>query len=486
MNGSRQIWLVALREIRERGRSRAYRASLVAMVLVVVGAIVLPTLLDDRNGVRHVGLTGEFSTELGASIEAQGDASDVGTDIREYATVASGREAVRDGDIHVLVIDGRQLEWQRRIDPELRATTVAAIQSLALRERAESAGIDPEQLRSLITPVTITDIELGQVAGRDPDDETATFIMTVLLFFALSTYGTMVLSGVVEEKSTRVVEVLLARMPARNLLAGKIAGIGLLGFGQFALTALAAGLATLFVDRFDVPSISGALLAWLVAWFVLGYALYATLFGAMGSLASRVEDTQTVAGPITALLILVYFVSFATIGSPDTTWAQLVSFFPATAPLAMPVRLAMSEPAWWEPIFAAVLTTGAILGLVRIGGRIYTRAILHSGPTLKLTEVLRNSERDFQRSGGAGEPLDDSPTGRRVAMNADHEDHRFALTLAIVIGALVGIAVAVLLEDVILGVAVGAGLIAIATRVIRIWSAPQSQGDASELGKRSR
>ena len=475
MNGSRQIWLVALREIRERSRSRAYRASLVVMVLVVVGAIVLPTLLDNRNDVRRVGLSGEFSTELGTTIEAQGDAGDIETDIHEYATIPSGREAVRDGDIHVLVIDGRQLEWQRRIDPELRATTVAAIQSLAIRERAERAGIDPDQLRSLITPVTITDVELGQVAGRDPDDETATFIMTVLLFFALSTYGTMVLSGVVEEKSTRVVEVLLARIPARNLLAGKITGIGLLGFGQFALTALAAGLAILFVDRFDVPAISGTVLGWLVVWFVLGYAFYATVFGAMGSLASRVEDTQTVAGPITALLILVYFVSFATIGSPDTTWAQLVSFFPATAPLAMPVRMAMSDPAWWEPVLAAVLTTGATVGLVRLGGRIYTNAILHSGPTLKLTEALRYSERNFSRSGGAEEQSDDSPSGGRSGMQTDQKGQRFALTVAIVIGAVVGITAAVLLEDMILGVAVGAALIAISTRIIKIWSPPSGQ-----------
>lgn len=217
--------------------------------------------------------------------------------------------------------------------------------------------MSPGILSRVMAPVEVTDTELGEVAGRGPDDETATFVMTVLLFMALTTYGSMVLSGVVEEKSSRVVEVLLARMPARNLLAGKIAGIGLLGFGQFVLTAVAAVIAISVVDTFDVPAVRGEVLAWLVVWFVLGYAFYATVFGALGSLASRTEDTQSVAGPVTTGMLVAYFVSFATIGSPDATWARVVSFLPPTAPLAMLARMAMSNPAWWEPVVAVALTS---------------------------------------------------------------------------------------------------------------------------------
>ena len=102
--------------------------------------------------------------------------------------------------------------------------------------------------------------------------------MTMVLFFAISTYGAMVLSGVVEEKSSRTVEVLLARMPARNLLAGKIAGIGLLGLGQIVATAIVALVAASLADSFDVPAVRGSVLAWAVVWFVLGYGLFATVF----------------------------------------------------------------------------------------------------------------------------------------------------------------------------------------------------------------
>ena len=219
----------------------------------------------------------------------------------------------------------------------------------------------------------VTNVELGQVEGRSPDDETAAFLMTMVLFFAISTYGAMVLSGVVEEKSSRTVEVLLARMPARNLLAGKIAGIGMLGLVQIAATAIVALVAASLADSFDVPAVRGSVITWAVVWFVLGYALYATVFGTLGSLASRTEDASSVTGPVSIILVLGFLVSFAAIGSADTTWAQLVAWFPITAPLAMPNRIAMGAATWWDPVLAALLTVATIAGLVVLGGRVYTR-----------------------------------------------------------------------------------------------------------------
>ena len=387
MNGLRQGWLVAVREIRERSRSRAFRASLLIMILVVAGAIVLPGIFANGAGTRDVGLAGSIPNELPRVIQAQAEAIGTKARLHRYPSLAAGETAVRDGDIDVLVVDARTLEWQRRADEQLRAVISGAIQLVAVGERGATAGISPDALRGLIAPVQLRSIELGQVAGRSPDDETAAFVMTLLLFWAITTYGAMVLTGVVEEKSSRVVEVLLARTPARNLLAGKIAGIGLLGLAQIGLTALVALVAVNSVHSFDVPAVRGAVLAWTLVWFVLGYALYATVFGAIGSLASRTEDTQSVAGPVTAVLIAAYFVAFAAIGSPEAVWARVVSFVPVTAPLAMPNRLAMGATDWWEPLVAAALALAAIVGLVKVGGRLYTRAILRTGPTLKLRDA---------------------------------------------------------------------------------------------------
>jgi len=299
--------------------------------------------------------------------------------------------------------------------------------------------------------------------------------MTVILFFAITVYGTMVMSGVVEEKSSRVVEVLLARMPARNLLAGKIAGIGVLSLAQIVATALVALVAAATVGSFDVPAVRGAVIAWAVVWFVLGYGLYATVFGALGSLASRTEDTQAVAGPVSGLLVIGYFVSFATIGSPSALWARLVSYFPAFAPFAMPNRIAMGGAEWWEPLLAVALTLTAIAALVTFGGRVYNTAILHTGPTLKLRDAWRASVTSAgavpaagpadrlsgQSTAGSDPPAKQGTSERRAT-------HRVTGVVILAVAVGVGGAVVALAHDFVIGLAVAAGFYAVASRISKV------------------
>jgi ABC-2 type transport system permease protein len=410
MNGMSQAWLVAVREVRERSRSRGFIASVLVMIIAVSAAIVLPALLEAGPGTKDVGLTGAVPAELPAAIQSQGKAVDTTARIHRYDTLAAGEQAVRDGDIDVLVVDARQLEWRRRADEQLKAVITGAIELNAVRERAFAAGISPDDLLAVVAPIPVTNAELSQVRGRSAEDENAAFIMTILLFGTITTYGAMVLSGVVEEKSSRTVEVLLARMPARNLLAGKIAGIGVLGLAQVTLTALVALVAGALVDAVDIPAVGGDVLTWAVVWFVLGYALYATVFGTLGSLASRTEDASSVAGPVTVVLVLGFMLSFAAIGSTYTTWARLVSWFPVTAPFAMPNRIAMGAATWWDSLVAASLTIGAIVGLIFLGGRVYTRAILHTGATLTLAEAWRGEP--VPASTVAAGPAGPGPDGR--------------------------------------------------------------------------
>jgi ABC-2 type transport system permease protein len=455
MSGVRQAWLVAVRELRERGRSRGFWAGLLLMLVVVVGAILVPAMLDSGGGASDVGVTGTTPEELPQAIREQGDAVGAPARVHHYDDLAAGEAAVRDGDIDVLVVGGRRLEWRRDADEQLQAVVTGAIQLVAVRERAADAGIDPDDLLALVAPVDVENVELGQVAGRSPDDETAAIVMTILLFFAVTTYGTMVLTGVVEEKASRVVEVLLARIPARTLLAGKVAGIGSLGLAQVVVTALAALAAIAATDSFDVPAARGSVIAWAVVWFVLGYALYAMVFGALGSLASRAEDAQSLTGPVMAVLIVGYLASFAAIGSPDTRWATALSFLPATAPFAMPNRVAMGATAWWEPVGAAALTIAVIAVLVPLAGRVYTGAVLHGGPTLTLRDAWRGATTPVR---GAAEP------------GARHGPDRRASGALVGLAAGVGIAAGLLLRDAVLGIAVGAGVYAATLRALRAWA----------------
>ena len=168
MNGARQVRLVAAREIRERSRSGAFIASVVLMVLGVAAAIVLPAVLDTGGRAKDVGVTGRLPAQLPAAVRAQGEA--VGTTVRihSYDSLAAGEEAVRDGKVDVLVVDGRQLEWRKRADEQLKAVVTGAIQLVAVRERATAAGISPEDLSAVLAPVAGKERRARHREGTQP------------------------------------------------------------------------------------------------------------------------------------------------------------------------------------------------------------------------------------------------------------------------------------------------------------------------------
>jgi ABC-2 type transport system permease protein len=244
------------------------------------------------------------------------------------------------------------------------------------------------------------------------------------------------------------------------------------------VTALAALAAAAAVRTAGVPAVRGPVLAWALVWFVLGYALYATVYGALGSLGSRVEDAQSVAGPVMVVMAVAYFASFVTIGSPDSTAARVLAYFPLTAPMAMPGRIAMGVAAWWEPVAAAMLTLAAIAGLVQLAGRVYTSAILHTGPALSLRDVWRGRTAPSRGATGAGarqaapplRPAGVTAGGSTAMTGSDPARHRVLITVLTGTGVVVGMAIAMLTADVIMGVAAGAGFIAVANQMARLWT----------------
>ncbi len=179
-------------------------------------------------------------------------------------------------------------------------------------------------------------------------------------------------------------------------------------------------------------------------------------------------------------------VSFATIGSADTSWAQLVSWFPLTAPLAMPNRIAMGAATWWDPLVAVVLTLVAIAGLVVLGGRIYDRAILHTGSTLSLGEAWRGAPAP-SHAGGATGPAEVEPApASATAAASSVRTRRVQVILGLVSLALGGVVFAVT-ADFVIGVAVGAGFFALAVRGMQAWSRQAPQPDSPpQLERESR
>jgi ABC-2 type transport system permease protein len=206
---------------------------------------------------------------------------------------------------------------------------------------------------------------------------------------SLAVYGQWVISGVVEERNSRVVEVILSTVRPRHLLAGKVIGIGLLGLGQLALVAgLAAPL--LAAGVFDAPTALGGSLALVVPWFALGFALYAVAYAAAGALASRQQNADTAGQPVTYTLVGAYFVGYVAVSADSSsTLAHVLTVFPLTAPLVLPARSALVGVPLWEHALALVLVLASIYALVLFAGRVYAHGLLHTGSRLGVRAAWR-------------------------------------------------------------------------------------------------
>ena len=219
------------------------------------------------------------------------------------------------------------------------------------------------------------------------------------LYTQLLTFGYLLASGVVEEKASRVVEVLLATIRPKDLLAGKIIGLGLLGLGQLAVMTTVGLVAAAASGALDVSGdvIGAAALA--VGWFVLGYAFYSGLFACAGALVPRQEELQASMTPLTMLILISFFLSFVVLDDPDGTLAHVSSFIPFSAPITMPPRIALGEAPAVEILAAFAVTVVGALALIPLAGRIYSGAVLRTGSAVKLREAWR---REPARRAAAG------------------------------------------------------------------------------------
>ena len=389
--GLRRIWIVARREIRERGGTRAFQLTTALVVLVIAAGIILPSKLGGGSERYELGLAGRVPVGSAQALTAQAKAIDRQLTTTSYSSIADGEQAVRDRDVDALLVDGTQLEWRRATDNELAALVTNAMQVVTVRARAQELGISDEQLGQLLVPAPLSNRRIGTARTADVEAQTIATLAIMMLLIALSLYGSFVLTGVVQEKSNRVAEVLLARMPPREVLAGKVLGIGALGLGQFALFAATAGISVQVLGEADAPDVSTGLLAWLVLWFVLGFAFYSVVYAGLGALTSRLEDAQSVSTPVSMLLVAGFWGTLFAQDNPESWVTTLLSFLPVTSVFAMPMRLAIDAAPAWQAAASAVLTLVAAVLLIRVAGRVYTGALLRTGRRVSLRDAWRSA-----------------------------------------------------------------------------------------------
>lgn len=386
MSARRAIGLVAWREITQRVRGRVFIFSTLALLLAVLAAILIPSLRADKDRTLKVGLVGNTPAQLVPALAHVSEATGTAIQPRRYASLPVAERALRDDELGVLVVDGRQLVWKSKVNEEVRALAVATLQRVDMQTRATGLGLTPAQGKALLTPAPISERQLDPA---DPDRDAryaAALLGLFTLMWALMLYGGAVTTGVTQEKTSRVIEVLLSRVSARDLLTGKVLGIGAVGLFQLLLAVPVAIAAATFVDQVQLPNAVPATIGWVLLWFVLGYAFFSVAFAATAARASRTEETQaeqTVIALIPTFCAL--FALFYATESPDAWPARIASFIPISAPFVLPVRAAVSSVAIWEVAVAAAIMIVATYAVIRVGARMYSGAVLRAdaGPFLK-------------------------------------------------------------------------------------------------------
>jgi ABC-2 type transport system permease protein len=379
MNSRRVVTLVAAREIRERLRSKAFLASTLVMLALVAGSAALGQAYSPEKTYR-VATTSPAPTGLdGALRRAARPFDDATVRLRVVASEAAGRALLEHEQVDaLLLLSEDRLLFRSDVDAK-----AAAVAETAVREVRRHLPPEPELTTATLHPPEETTDAAVVVA----------FAGSLLLFMSLVIYGQWVVNGVVEEKSNRVVELLLSSVRPHQLLAGKVIGIGLLGLGQLVLVAgLAAGL--LLAGVFDAPTELGRDVALVIPWFVLGFALYAVAYAAAGALASGQQNADTAAQPVAYTIVAAYFAGYVALSADaEAPLATVLTLFPLTSPLVLPARSALVGVPLWEHVVAVVLVLAAIYGLVRFAGGVYAAGLLRSGPRLGLRAAWRLTRR---------------------------------------------------------------------------------------------
>lgn len=352
MKPRQAVSLVARREIVERTRDKSFVISIVVFLGIIGAFVAVPRLLGLGGPEQYrVGTVGPESEALAAiAAEQAGDEAEVQPS--SYGDLAAAERALEAEEVDVVLADG-EIVVRTALARELQGLLQEASARLRVYEGFAERGVGADEVTGLLNPAPVP---VRSLEGADPAsaDASAGFsaVIILVLYGQLLGYGFGVASGIIEEKQTRVVEVLLSTLRPAHLLAGKVLGIGVVGLIQLAIQgALGFGIAVA-TGLFDPPPGATGALVWTLAWFVLGYALFASAFAIVGTLCARQEDMQNAATPLSLLILGSLFVAFGANANPTSTLARLGALVPVTSPMVMPVRIVRGVAAPWEVALA--------------------------------------------------------------------------------------------------------------------------------------
>ena len=319
MSSVRQVWEIAGRDFMQRAKSRVFLISTVTIVFLVLAVGPLLASATHADPPQEIGVVGE----AGAGFEEAARAAAAGFDLQvrftNYPSVEAGEAALERGDVRVVLTPDGELVWRQEPSQVLAAIVGSAVQSVERTRTIDELGLTPQEAAALLAPPPPASRSLEELdPAADPRRITA-MVGSIFLYAAIFMFGQFVMLGVLEEKSNRVVEVVLSRVRPHQILVGKVLGIGLLGLAQLVILSVSVVfmLNLININGVDLGGIGAGMFAWIVFWFILGYAFFSVLYATMGALISRQEDAQSVGFIPVILMLPGYFFSLIASSDPE-------------------------------------------------------------------------------------------------------------------------------------------------------------------------
>lgn len=394
MTSFETVRLVAGRELGVALRAKGTIIMTAIMVALIVGGLVLVKFLGAAPSITYGSLddTKAIAQSAAQTLDAQG----IETTVRHFASATEGQAAIEAEEIDGLIVRKAEtvsLEVYEGADAQL----LAAISGAAQQEQIEAVATEyGEDVVTAVTDIFTTPVDvfvLHPPTELDGSQMLVGFIVGFLLYLGIFGGGMAVAQGVVEEKSSRVVEILLASIRPWQLLSGKVIGIGfasLIQVAVYVVSGVGAATALGLTDSlsFDIVSVGG----WVLIWFLIGYVVYALVFAALGALVSRQEDLGSVIMLPMMLVIIAYIIGVSVApNAPDSLVVQIASYVPFTSPIVMPIRSAYGVASTGEVLIAIGIGLATIPLMLGLCAKIYSNGVRRSGAKIKLKDALKNA-----------------------------------------------------------------------------------------------
>ncbi|MFZ0920780.1 MAG: ABC transporter permease [Candidatus Dormiibacterota bacterium] len=391
MNSQKLIRVIAAREFMARIRTRVFAITTALTVIAIAGYILLQAFVFNKSTPSlEVGFVGPAQS-IAAPVRAEAAGYGETINVHPYTSAVTGKADVQSGTLDALVSGsgaGTTVTVQSSVDPTLQTVLNDTTRGQVLDEYLAKHNLPPSDVEGQLA-FSVGVNALSPVNAVRVEQIVIGLLVAGTLYVTLIIYGQLVAAGVIEEKSNRIVEILLATVRPWQLMLGKITGIGLVALVQVVLVAGVALVLASVTKLVSIPTLGVDVVISGVVWFVLGYLMYALLFAAAGSMVSRQEDVSAVALPVILVLVSAWIIALSVAapdpGSPATT---VFSFIPLYSPVIMPVRIAAGVAPFWQVAISVVLVVGTIYLLAALAGRIYRNSVLRVGGRVKWSDAL--------------------------------------------------------------------------------------------------